>query len=87
MITVKPPASMLTPCTGPASYDLKTNADLAHFASSALLAWQSCAAQIDALRRFFAAADALETDNNTQPPEGATYQKEDQYADDPLLKN
>lgn len=41
------------PCTRPQAYALKTNQDLAYFASSALLAWESCAAQIDALRLFY----------------------------------
>ena len=35
--------------------ELRTNQDLAHFASSALLAWEKCAAQIDALRLFYGA--------------------------------
>lgn len=32
---------------------IKTNQDLAFFASSAILAWESCAAQIDALRLYY----------------------------------
>lgn len=32
---------------------METNQDLAHFASAVLLAWEKCAAQIDALRRFY----------------------------------
>ena len=50
---IRPPTALLTPCTKPQAYQLKTNQDLARFASSALLAWQSCAAQIDALRLFY----------------------------------
>ena len=36
---------------------MKTNQDLAHFASAALLAWEKCAAQIDALRLFYGIVD------------------------------
>ena len=37
---------------------METNQDLAHFASTALLAWEKCAAQIDALRLFYGLGDA-----------------------------
>ena len=50
---IAPPSALLMPCTRPRAYALKTNQDLAYFASSALLAWESCAAQIDALRLFY----------------------------------
>ena len=42
------------PCERPQTHELRTNQDLAHFASAALLAWDRCAAQIDALRLFYA---------------------------------
>ena len=48
-----PPSALLMPCTKPHAYELRTNQDLAHFASSILLAWESCAAQVDALRLFY----------------------------------
>ena len=40
---------------------METNQDLAHFASAALLAWEKCAAQIDALRRFYGIVDGADT--------------------------
>lgn len=39
------------------AYAMETNHDLAHFASAALLAWEKCAAQIDALRLFYGLGD------------------------------
>ena len=50
---VPPPTSLLLPCIRPKAYSLKTNEDLAFFANSAVLAWESCAAQIDALRLYY----------------------------------
>ena len=49
-----PPPALLEPCESPRAVELRTNQDLAHFASAALLAWEKCAAQIDALRLFYA---------------------------------
>ena len=43
------------------AYAMGTNQDLAHFANAALLAWEKCAAQIDALRIFY----GLEDDDDT----------------------
>ena len=43
------------PCERPKASEIRTNQDLAHFASAALLAWERCAAQIDALRLFYGA--------------------------------
>ena len=52
------------PCERPKAYALETNQDLAHFASAALLAWEKCAAQIDALRLFYGIADDDGTEEN-----------------------
>ena len=54
---IAPPSALLTPCERPKAYALETNQDLAHFASAALLAWEKCAAQIDALRLFYGLGD------------------------------
>ena len=54
---IAPPSALLTPCERPKAYALETNQDLAHFASAALLAWEKCAAQIDALRLFYGRGD------------------------------
>ena len=58
---IAPPLALLTPCERPRSYALVTNQDLAYFASAALLAWEKCAAQIDALRRFYGIVDGADT--------------------------
>ena len=58
---IAPPSALLTPCERPRSYALETNQDLAYFASAALLAWEKCAAQIDALRRFYGIVDGADT--------------------------
>lgn len=50
------------PCERPKAYALETNQDLAHFASAALLAWEKCAAQIDALRLFYGLVDGADTE-------------------------
>lgn len=50
-----PPPVLLMPCARPQASELRTNQDLAHFASAALLAWERCAAQIDSLRLFYGA--------------------------------
>lgn len=57
---IAPPSALLTPCERPKAYALETNQDLAHFASAALLAWEKCAAQIDALRIFYGLGDSGE---------------------------
>lgn len=54
---IAPPSALLTPCERPTAYALETNQDLAHFANAALLAWEKCAAQIDALRLFYGLGD------------------------------
>lgn len=54
---ITPPSALLMPCTRPQAYALGTNQDLAYFASAVLLAWEKCAAQIDALRIFYGLAD------------------------------
>lgn len=59
-----PPSSLLTPCERPMTYAMETNHDLAHFASAALLAWEKCAAQIDALRLFYGIVDDDGTEGN-----------------------
>lgn len=46
------------------AYAIETNQDLAHFASEALLAWEKCAAQIDALRLFYGILDDDGTEGN-----------------------
>ena len=46
------------------TYALETNQDLAYFASAALLAWEKCAAQIDALRIFYGLGDDDFTEGN-----------------------
>ena len=61
---ITPPSALLTPCERPRSYALETNQDLAHFASAALLAWEKCAAQIDALRIFYGIVDDDGTEEN-----------------------
>ena len=43
---------------------METNQDLAHFASAALLAWEKCAAQIEALRLFYGIVDDDGTEEN-----------------------
>lgn len=58
-----PPSALLVPCERPRADALRTNQDLAHFASAALLAWERCAAQIDALRLFYAARNNEEPEN------------------------
>lgn len=55
---IRPPDMLLVPCVKPKTYRLKTNEDLAYFASSVLLSWESCAAQVDAIRDFFNSVDA-----------------------------
>lgn len=50
---VPPPSALLIPCIRPKAYNLKTNQDLATFASAVILAWESCAAQIEALRLYY----------------------------------
>ena len=59
---IEPPSSLLAPCERPVAYAMETNQDLAHFASAALLAWEKCAAQIEALRIFY----GLEDDDGTK---------------------
>ena len=54
---IAPPSALLTPCERPRAYAMGTNQDLAYFASAALLAWEKCAAQIDALRIFYGLED------------------------------
>ena len=54
---IAPPSALLAPCERPVAYAMETNQDLAHFASAALLAWEKCAAQIDALRLFYGLGD------------------------------
>ena len=54
---IAPPSALLAPCERPVAYAMETNQDLAHFASTALLAWEKCAAQIDALRLFYGLGD------------------------------
>ena len=43
---------------------MKTNQDLAYFASAALLALEKCAARIDALRLFYGLGDDDGTKEN-----------------------
>lgn len=59
---IPPPPALLTPCERPKAYALETNQDLAHFAGAALLAWEKCAAQIDALRLFYGLVDGADTE-------------------------
>ena len=59
---ITPPSALLMPCERPKAYALETNQDLAHFASAALLAWEKCAAQIDALRLFYGLVDGADTE-------------------------
>ena len=54
---IAPPSALLAPCERPVAYAMETNQDLAHFASEALLALETCAAQIDALRLFYGLGD------------------------------
>ena len=61
---IAPPSALLAPCERPKAYALETNQDLAHFASEALLAWEKCAAQIDALRLFYGILDDDGTEGN-----------------------
>ena len=61
---ITPPSALLTPCERPRSYALENNRDLAYFASAALLAWEKCAAQIDALRIFYGLVDDDGTEEN-----------------------
>lgn len=61
---IAPPSALLAPCERPVAYAMETNQDLAHFASAALLAWEKCAAQIDALRIFYGLVDDDGTEEN-----------------------
>ena len=61
---IAPPSALLMPCERPMAYAMGTNQDLAYFASAALLAWEKCAAQIDALRIFYGLADDDGTEGN-----------------------
>lgn len=50
---VPPPSALLIPCAKPKAKEIKTNEDLAMFASRLILAYESCAAQITALRVYY----------------------------------
>lgn len=50
---ITPPPSLLTPCEKPSPGDLRTNGDLARYASAMRYALETCAAKIDALTVFF----------------------------------
>lgn len=52
---VKPPAALLVPCEKPVPGEMRTNGDLARYASALKYALDTCAARIDALNVFFEA--------------------------------
>lgn len=51
--TVPPPAALLAPCEKPEPGELRTNGDLARYASALKYALDMCAARLDALNVFF----------------------------------
>lgn len=50
---VAPPDTLLTPCEKPDPGEMRTNGDLARYASALKYALDTCAARIDALNVFF----------------------------------
>ena len=50
---VPPPSALLVPCVKPQYREMKTNEDLIQFANSAVMAYEMCAAQINALRIYY----------------------------------
>lgn len=50
---VTPPAAFLAPCEKPETGELRTNGDLARYASALVYALDACAAKVEALRVFF----------------------------------
>lgn len=50
---ITPPPSLLTPCEKPEPGEMRTNGDLARYASALRYALDTCAAKIDALNVFF----------------------------------
>ena len=50
---ITPPPSLLMPCERPEPGELRTNGDLARYASALRYALDTCAAKIDALSVFF----------------------------------
>ena len=48
-----PPPSLLAPCDKPDVGEMRTNGDLARYASDLRYALDTCAAKIDALNVFF----------------------------------
>ena len=57
---VTPPAALLAPCEKPDPGEMRTNGDLARYASALKYALDTCAARIDALNVFY----ETEGDNN-----------------------
>lgn len=54
---IEPPSALLSPCEPPKSGELKTNGDLIRFASTAVRAYEECAAKVAALREFYGLED------------------------------
>ena len=52
---ITPPAALLAPCDKPDPGEMRTNGDLARYASALKYALDACAARIDALNVFFEA--------------------------------
>ena len=50
---ITPPPSLLAPCEKPEPGEMRTNGDLARYASALRYALDTCAAKIDALNVFF----------------------------------
>lgn len=55
-----PPPSLLAPCDRPEPGEMRTNGDLARYASALRYALDTCAAKIDALTVFFAVDNGSE---------------------------
>lgn len=50
---ITPPAALLAPCEKPDPGEMRTNGDLARYASALKYALDTCAARVDALNVFF----------------------------------
>lgn len=50
---IPPPSALLVPCVKPQYREMKTNEDLIQFANSAVMAYEMCSAQINALRIYY----------------------------------
>lgn len=55
---IAPPAALLAPCEKPDTGEMRTNGDLARYASALRYALDACAARVDAINIFFTSADS-----------------------------